>query len=176
MVTEITTAEQLLRSQHLGPCELIRGKLQMLRYNDLEHGRVAARLIASIGTHVDAHGLGALCVGSGFVLSRSPDTVRAPDIAFLAVGREEVGPGYPTGAPDLAVEVVSATDQPGYIREKVTEWLEAGARAVWVADPGERTVTVHEPRRKPKRIGEEGTLRGGTVLPGFEMPVAAIFA
>lgn len=176
MPAKITTAEQLLRAQHLGPCELIRGELRMLDYNGAEHGRVAATLLSRIGTHVDAHRLGVVVAPTGFVLSRSPDTVPAPDGAFLRADRVNLGPGYVEGAPDLAVEVLSPDDRPEYIREKVAEWLQAGARAVWVVDPDARAVIVHEPRRKPKQLAEGDTLRGGSVLPGFEMPVAAIFA
>jgi len=109
--------------------------------------------------------------------TENPDTVRAPDAAFVRSGRPEASyRGFYPGAPDLAIEVLSPDDRPGYVREKVAEWLEAGARAVWVVDPRIRTVTVHQPRRKPKRLGEDDTLRGGAVLPGFELPVAAIFA
>ena len=88
----------------------------------------------------------------------------------------DLGPGYVEGAPDLAVEVLSPEDPHGYVREKVAEWLEAGARTVWVVDPDHRAVTVHEPRPKPKHLAEAETLGGGSVLPDFEMPVAAIFA
>jgi hypothetical protein len=62
------------------------------------------------------------------------------------------------------------------VREKVAEWLEAGARSVWVVDPRRRTVTVHEPGGKAKPLGGAETLHDGTVLAGFEMRVAAIFA
>jgi len=72
--------------------------------------------------------------------------------------------------------VLSPDDRPGYVREKVAEWLESGARAVWVVDPRDRTVTVHEPRRKPVHLAEQDTLQGGSTLPGFEISVSAIFA
>jgi Uma2 family endonuclease len=176
MPTKITTAEQLLRDQHLGRCELIRGELRLMDYNGAHHGQVTATLLSRIGDHVEAHRLGTALAATGFVLSRNPDTVRAPDGAFLRADRVDFGPGYVEGAPDLAVEVLSPDDRSGYVREKVAEWLEAGAGAVWVVDPDDRTVTVHEPRRKPKHLAEGDTLQGGSVLPGFEMPVAAIFA
>ncbi len=178
MPTEIRTAEQLLRHPHIGRCELIRGNLHMMSPSGAEHGMVAGRLFKAISNHVDAHGLGvSFAAETGFQLCKDPDTVRAPDVAFVRADRPHQRPrGFYPGAPDLAVEVLSPDDRPGYVREKVAEWLEAGTRAVWVADTRDRTVTVHEPRRKAKRLGEEETLRGGSVLPGFEMRVAAIFA
>lgn len=141
------------------------------------HGLIAARLARLIGNHVESEHLG-LYFGAetGFQLSEDPDTVRAPDVAFVRTGRPPIpARGFYAGAPDLVVEVLSPDDRPGYVREEVAEWLEAGARAVWVVDPHDRTVTVHEPRRKAKRLVDTDTLRGGSVLPGFEVPVSSIF-
>ncbi len=178
MPTEIRTAEQLLRNPHIGRCELIRGELRMMSPSGARHGLVAGNLFVAIASHVRARGLGrAFAAETGFQICRDPDTVRAPDVAFVKTGRPAApARGFYPGAPDLAVEVLSPDDRPGYVREKVVEWLEAGARAVWVVDPDDRTATVHEPGRKAKRLGEGGILRGGDVLPGFELPVRAIFA
>lgn len=177
MPTAITTAEQLLRNPHIGRCELIRGELHMMSPSGAQHGLVAGVMFRAIANHVDAQKLGkAFAAETGFTLSKDPDTVRAPDVAFVRVGRRAApARGFYPEAPDLAVEVLSPDDRPGYVREKVAEWLEAGTRAVWVVDPRKRTVAVHAPRRKSRLLGEQDTLRGGTVLPGFEMPVAAIF-
>ena len=178
MPTEIRTAEELVRNPHIGRCELIRGELHMMSPSNPRHGLIAARLARLIGNHVESEQLG-LYFGAetGFHLSEDPDTVRAPDAAFIKAGRPPIpARGFYPGAPDLAVEVLSPDDRPGYVREKVAEWLEAGARAVWVVDPRDRTVTIHEPRRQPKRLAEADTLHGDTVLPGFEAPVAALFA
>lgn len=84
--------------------------------------------------------------------------------------------GYFPGAPDLAVEVLSPDDRPSEVREKVAEWLGAGALAVWVMDPKGRTVTVHEPGRRTVRLAATEVLRGGNALPGFEIAVGEIFA
>lgn len=176
MPTKITTAEQLLRAQDIGPCELIRGELRMLTFHGAEHGRIAAKVATSIANHVDSHGLGTLCAGSGFVLSRDPDTVRAPDIAFIRADRRAAGTGYFEGAPDLAVEVLSSDDEPAYVQGKVEDWIKAGTSAVWVVDTRAHTMTVHEPRSHARKLKGQDTLRGGSVLPGFELPVATVFA
>jgi Uma2 family endonuclease len=177
MSTAITTAEQLLRAQHVGRCELVRGELRKLIPPGANHGRIAGRLFKEMAIHVDTHGLGtSFAAETGFLLSRDPDTVRAPDAAFVRADRTPVpARGFYPGAPDLAVEVLSPDDRPGYVREKVAEWLEAGARAVWVVDPAARTVTVHQPGREPELLREHDTLRGADVLPGFELAVSAVF-
>ncbi len=177
MVPRITTAEQLLRAQDEGRCELVRGELRRLIPPGADHGRIAMRLGHRIADCVLAHGLGTVYAAeTGFLLARDPDTVRAPDVAFVRAGRAPTPErGYYPGAPDLAVEVLSHDDRPGYVREKVGEWLEAGASAVWVVDPRTRAVTVHEPGCGPRtlRLGE--VLRGGRLLPGFELPVDEVF-
>ena len=178
MARVITTAEELLRAGDIGRCELIRGKLRRMHFADCEHGRIAAQLGVLLDRHVNSRQLGALyATGTGFLLARNPDTVRAPDVAFVRADRAgSPSPGYYPGAPDLAVEVLEPDDEPGYVRDKVAEWLEAGAPAVWVVDPRARTVVVHEPNVEPRVFGDGDTLPGGDVLPGFALAVAEIFA
>ncbi len=143
------------------------------------HGRITLKLTGPILQHVEAHGLGTVFAAeTGFILSRDPDTVRAPDIAFLRAERADAADaaGFIPGAPDLAVEVLSPDDRPGYVRDRVAEWIEAGARAVWVVDPRSHTVIVHEPDREPRLLDEVDMLFGGDLLPGFELAVRKIFA
>jgi len=179
MARAITTAEQLLRASDLGRCELLSGELVRMNPAGGEHGRVVARLTVAIGTHVSTHGLG-ITYGAetGFVLARQPDTVRAPDVAFVAAGRAPTvhRSGFLEGAPDLAVEVLSPDDRPRYIREKVAEWLRAGASAVWVVDPRGRTVTVHDVQQEPTLLREPDRLLGGEILPGLVMTVRDVLA
>jgi len=143
-----------------------------------EHGRITVRLTYAVAGHVMPRDLGVLHgAETGFVLSRDPDTVRAPDLAFTRTERASPpARGFVPDAPDLAVEVLSPGDRPGYVREKVAEWLEAGTLAVWVVDPRERTVTVHEPDKRPAVFGEDEVLNGGDLLPGFEFAVHAVFS
>ena len=116
---------------------------------------------------------------TGFLLSRDPDHVRAPDVAFVRRERvEAVGytHGFFPGAPDLAVEVISPSDRYTEVDEKVAEWLAAGTSMVVVVNPRNRTVRVHRPTTDSVLLTEEDTLDGGDVVPGWEMPVADIFA
>ncbi len=177
MAPSITTAEGLLRAGDIGRCELVRGKLVMMVRAGADHGRVANEVAYRLTEFVRSRQLGSVFAAeTGFFLSRDPDTVRAPDAGFVRAGRPAApASGYYPGPPDLAVEVLSPDDRPGYVREKVAEWLKAGTRAVWVVDPHARAVTVHEPGRKPRVLPESQVLSGGEVLPGFELPVREIF-
>jgi Uma2 family endonuclease len=116
---------------------------------------------------------------TGFKLSSNPDTVRAPDIAFISKPRvEQVGDtaGYWPGAPDLAVEVLSPDDRVSEVEEKVSEWLSAGSQQVWVVSPKLRTVTIYTSLTDIVMLTEKDTLKGGGVVPGFEISIAEIFA
>ena len=79
-------------------------------------------------------------------------------------------------APDLAVEVLSPSDRMADAMSKVTMYLQAGVRLVWLIDPATLTVTIFRQDAAPKMVSEGDTLDGGDVLPGFSVPVAEIFA
>ena len=159
---------------------LVRGELLRMTPAGFAHGAVVANLTAPLAQHVKAHRRGIVCgAETGFVLRRNPDTVLAPDVAF--VRRERIpASGEPTtfwdGAPDLAVEVVSPGDTRREVAEKVAAWLSAGTRAVWVVSCRDTSITIHEPGRTPRRLTEKNTLDGAPLLPGFRLPVADIFA
>ena len=113
--------------------------------------------------HVEANGLGQVYAGdTGFTLARSPDTVRAPDIAFIRRDRvpDPEPPGYPDLAPDLAVEVQSPSHRPGEMLAKVADRLRSGTGLVWVIDPERRQARVY------RQDGTEDLVPGGEALSG----------
>lgn len=143
------------------------------------HGRTAIRITWPLAQRVEENGLGTVYAAkTGFVLSRNPDTVRAPDVAFVRRERvEEVGEagGYWPGAPDLAVEVVSPNDGYAEVEGKVAEWLRAGCRMVIVADPSNRTVKVHRTATDVKTLAADGEIDGADVVPGWRLLVRDLF-
>lgn len=173
------TAEELLRLPD-DSCRyaLVRGELQRMAAAGFRHGAVIMNVAVPLGHHVKDHGLGVVCgAETGFVLARDPDTVLAPDVAF--VRRERISAsGLPVtfweGAPDLAVEVISPSDTRREVADKVASWLAAGTRLVWVVDPNHATVTIHEPDGTPRRLAEADVLDGAPLFPGFSLPVADI--
>lgn len=175
----ITTAEELLAAGDIGRCELVRGELRMMTPAGFEHGDIAIRVTTIIAPFVRQRRLGiVLAAETGFILSRKPDTVRAPDVAFVQKSRvpKERTRGYFPGAPDLAVEVLSPDDRASEVIEKVHEWLDAGAQAVWVVDPRSRTVSVALRGDASSRIyAMADTVPGEPVLPGLSVSVKEIF-
>jgi Uma2 family endonuclease len=158
--------------------ELVEGELRTMTPAGSEHGRVAARITARIVVHAEEHGLGeAYAAETGFVLRRDPDTVRAPDVAFVAFDRLPQGTvsGFGDLAPDLVVEVVSPSDRASEVSSKAAMWLDAGVRLVWVVDPQARLAAVHHPGGLVTVLREDGVLDGEDVLPGFRLPLSTLF-
>jgi Uma2 family endonuclease len=160
--------------------ELVNGELKKMSPAGHNHGRITIRLTLPIAQHVREHSLGEVYAAeTGFKLASNPDTVRAPDIAFIRQQRvDEVGEtkGYWPGAPDLAVEVLSPDDRVVEVEEKVSEWLTAGTKQVWVVSAKLRTVTVYRSPTDILVLTEKDFLDGGDVLPGFRIQLKEIFA
>jgi Uma2 family endonuclease len=174
------TAEELLRlprddKRH----ELVRGELRTMAPTGWGHARATSVFDRSLGDYVESHQLGEVVTGEpGFRLTTDPDTVRAPDVAFVCRERlDAVGEprGYWPGAPDLAVEVISPNDLYTEVEEKVAEWLEHGCRLVFVANPRRRTVAVHRAGQPVRILGEDAVLDGEDVVPGWTLPVRALY-
>ncbi len=174
----VLTAEDLLSIHEEGyQHELVRGELRRMSAGVQLHGLVAARVSRHLANFVEDRGLGVLFAATGFVLERNPDTVLAPDIAFLRQDRvpTEFAPGFFPGPPDLAVEVTQPGDSWGEVQEKSLSWIEHGTRLVWVVDPKARCVTVYRGARGAAVLSPGDTLDGGDVVPGFVLPVAKLF-
>jgi Uma2 family endonuclease len=159
--------------------ELVKGELKKMSPAGHEHGAVIMQLAAPLAHHVRQERLGRVYAAeTGFKLATDPDTVRAPDIAFITQDRvEQVGKarGYWPGAPDLAVEVLSPDDRVSEIEDKISEWLRGGSRQVWVVSPQLRTVTIYFSTGDILVLTDNDRLEGGDVVPGFQIQVNEIF-
>lgn len=177
---QLMTADELLKLPR-GKCryELIKGELITMAPAGQEHGAVIVNLTVPLAQHVKANRLGIVFgAETGFKLATDPDTVRAPDIAFISRKRiEQTGivKGFGHGAPDLAVEVLSPGDTVSEVDEKIEEWLAAGAKAVWIVNPKRRNVTVYRSLTDVRIFTENEELDGQDVVPGFRCRVAEIF-
>jgi Uma2 family endonuclease len=174
------TAEELARMGIDGPCELVRGRIVRMSPAGARHGLVGARVNEVLTEFVRSHGLG-LVVSSetGYWTDRDPDSVRAPDLAFVShetIRRwEEDGGTFFPCAPDLAIEILSPDDSWVGVEEKVAEYLRTGGKLVWVLNPKGERVYVYEPGLPGKVLGPDDDLDGGHVLPGFRVPLARLF-
>jgi len=176
---ELMTADELLTLDLPGKStELVRGKLVVREPPSTFHGLVQSTLNFIVSSYVRANALGAVFgQDTGFKIRSDPDTVRAPDLAFVQRDRlRQIGKrGYAALAPDLVAEILSPDDRPGEVLTKVGEWLDAGVALVWVIDADRRTGTVYRSDGSVTTIASGDDLDGESVLPGFRCRISELF-
>jgi Uma2 family endonuclease len=176
--TSITTAEELFQDHPQERCELVRGELRIMSPAGGEHGWIIINVTTPLASFVKEHRLGYVFgAETGFILERNPDTVRAPDVAFLRKDRVK---GRPTkkfipGPPDLAVEVLSPNDTASEVSDKVEAWLKAGCQAVWVVDPQRQTASICHLDGDAIVWQPVDELSFEPLLPGFRLPMRQVF-
>lgn len=159
--------------------ELVRGRLLVREPPGTRHGVIAAKLGYYLSDFVHRHGLGIVAAqDTGFKIARDPDTVRAPDVAFIGRDRADRIParGYAEVAPDVLAEVLSPDDTPAEVLAKVSDWLAAGAKLVWLVDPQRSEVHVYRQDGSLSVLTESDSLDGEDVLPGFSCAVNDVFS
>ena len=157
--------------------ELVRGRLVVHEPPGTRHGAIASRLVHYLTDFVYRKRLGVVFAqDTGFQIESNPDTVRAPDAAFLA--REHAGAitdrGYARVAPDLVAEILSSDDRPVEVRAKIADWISAGVKIVWVIDPRRRVAHVY--RCDGTIVPDGAIVAGEDVLPGFSCAVEDLLA
>ena len=175
---KIITADDLLAMSSKGRYELTEGRLIEMSPPGSEHGLIVFSISLVVGNYVKQKKLGKVFAAeTGFRLSRNPDTVRAPDVAFVSSARMpgKLPKGYMDIAPDLVVEVVSPSDDADDMQLKIKEWLDAGAKMVCYVYPSSRQVVVYRSLRDVRVLTETDTLTGDDILPDFSLPVKEIF-
>lgn len=177
--TKLYTAEDLVKMGADAPYELEMGELVEVCPSFGDASVYAVNIIAPLTSFVKRGKLGVVFgPDGGFFLTRDPDTVRAPDVAF--VRRDRIPPGFDLhqffpGAPDLAVEVLSSSNTRSEIERKMAHYFAAGTLLIWIANPPRQTVEVIRSDQTRRRLHAGDVLDGEDVVPGFRLPVAEIF-
>lgn len=151
----LVTADELARNPAYESCELDEGRLVQVSPVNVDHGRAVVRIGALLLHHVESRQLGVVLTETGFTLASNPDTVRAPDVAFVRRARvAAIDTGrFVMGPPDVAIEVRSFRDTPRSIRRRTDQYLRHGTAVVVNVDLVARCVTVH------RRLGMAVTLQ-----------------
>lgn len=175
----LLTAEEFAALPSAGlRLELVRGEIVAMPPAFEDHGEVAMLLGSMLATYVRQYGLGkTYAAETGFMIAQHPDTVRAPDFAFIQTSRlPSGGPAarWVPVIPDLVGEIASSGDRLTEIRDKVQMWLDVGVRLVWVVFPGQRVIEAWRPRQAERALRAGDTLDGEDVVPGFSVPVRDI--
>jgi Uma2 family endonuclease len=160
--------------------ELVKGVIIDVAPSSPTNTVIAARFVRFLGNFVDEHDLGYVTGADGGYIVSAPDNVFVPDAAFISKSR---APGLPEKvfpvAPDLAIEVISPSERPRQILDKVNAYLRGGTRLVWTVYPEDGVIDVYQPGEEGgahvQTLGVEDVLEGGEVLPGLKLPVSEIF-
>jgi Uma2 family endonuclease len=168
--------------------EVVNGAIIPMSPGGRGQPNVTTNLALSLGLFVQERDPGKVYVEASFVLDGSPrkrwvKDSRVPDVAF--VSRERINaheaahpdPNDPWWlAPDLAVEVISPTDQYEGLLQKVADYLSYGVRMVWAINPMTRTITIHTSENPLGRTLREGDILDAALLiEGWSMPVVDLF-
>ena len=176
----VHTAQDLERLSDQGRhYELIRGELREMTPPGGMHGSSTSRLSTYVGYLVIDQELGeTFAAETGFLVGRDPDTVLAPDFAFVAKDRlpNPLPKSYVPVVPDIVLETRSPNDTKREVAEKVEQWLDLGVRLVWELNPATRLLTVHRAGVPSRELGIADVLDGEDVLPTFRVPVAKLFS
>ena len=144
-----------------------------------EHGWIETIIIHALMSWVLKNNSGRVYPGDTvFVLDGEPGNLqvkRRPDVAFVHSDRVQATRGYCYSAPDLAVEIISPSERPGAIRDKLNTYLQFGVQQVWQVYPDNRQVVVNYPDGSSKTYGISDVIPGSDLLPGFELAVKTIF-
>lgn len=175
----LQTAEDLERLSAQG-CrhELIRGELHERAFAGGLQGSITSQLSFYVGSIVISENLGmTFAAGTGFFVERNPDTVLAPDFAYVADSRlpNPLPDSYIPVVPDIVLETRSLANSKKHASAKVRLWLEIGVKSVWKMNPRMRLLTVYRANQTPRSLGEGDTLDGGDVLPGLSVPISRLF-
>ncbi len=166
-----------------GKMELVAGRVVTNMPVSHGHGERVTNIVFALKLFLQDRPIGRLSVETGFLIRRDPDSVRAPDVAFLS---NEMAPeggipdeGFVPCPPTLAVEVISPDDRDEEVSEKLAAYLAAGVQRVWIVRKKTESVTVHRPDGTARIYGRDETLtsdEAGFSVPGFALPVGRIFA
>jgi Uma2 family endonuclease len=174
--TRVITDEELLQLPKDGnKYEVVDGEL-VVSPASFTHEEVIAKLFVKMRSFADERGLGTVLPSNLLYVFPSGNR-RGPDVSFIAAARVTAktrSQVFPKMAPDLAVEVLSPSDRPRRVLDRVGEYLESGVHLVWVIDPQKKRAVAYRSLTETTEVLASGALDGADVLPGFVCPLADV--
>lgn len=177
----LMTAEEFVKLHgHESGVELVKGRIVRLPMPGGKHGEVCVKASYLLMQYVLAQKCGRVLGNHTFVrTTRGPDSYRGADVLFISYERLPKDQPTPDGpmevAPELAIEVRSPFDRLNQLTAKAAEYLEAGVSVVLILDPNTESAAVFTSDELPRRYHNGDELTLPSVLPGFRVPVKALF-
>ncbi len=161
--------------------ELIEGRLVKKPMPGFEHNWIIRTIMTQYDRFDPQLKLGVMLSEASATIG--PKDTPQPDISFWTTKTRPkklikgAGP-----RPDLAVEVLSPHDletkkRRAEAQDKVKRYQAAGVRLIWLINPEDKTVEVYYPDQLEavQRLNLNESLSGEDVIPGFSLPVKALF-
>lgn len=160
--------------------EIVNGHYREIPSLGAFESSLASILLLSMGQFALSQNLGLVVQETLFVLNKERNLRRRPDIAFVSFSRWPEHRPVPRSeawpvVPNLAIEFVSPTNKTEEDHLKIQEYLRAGVELVWLVLPGTRQVMIFESPTGCRVLTESDELDGGTVLPGYRLPLSTLF-
>jgi Uma2 family endonuclease len=158
--------------------ELDHGRIIVMPPPGHLHSAAQAQAVTELVLQGQRKGHGRAFTKVGVLLSRSPDTVLVPDVAFVGKSKlpvRESPEGYLETIPDLVIEIRSKNDSRAELDRKSADYFAAGVRVVWIIDPEAKTISVRHAGAKARVYRDSETLEVDDPIPGFKMQVADVF-
>jgi Uma2 family endonuclease len=160
--------------------EIVDGQIVELPPMGVYESAIASLIGFALMQAVNPRKLGRVVVEAMFWLNRSGKLKRRPDLAFVSAERWALTRGLPRAeawevVPDLAIEIVSESNSAWEIARKVTDYVTAGVRQVWVVYPELKQVYIHPDLHSARILTAPAELDGGDLIPGFRLPLSELF-
>jgi Uma2 family endonuclease len=156
--------------------ELHNGVIVEVAGSQKRQTRLAAWIIYLLMKFLEENRIGGAVSGADGTFELNRYNTRIPDVAYVMPSNDQQGDdGFFKGAPDFAVEVLSPSNDPVEMQQRVGEYLTAGTQLIWLVDPEMRTVDVYTPGGLRETYRDDQVLDGGMILPGFKVTVSQIF-
>ena len=172
----LVTGEEMLKMGDIGPCDLVEGRIVRRNYATMRHGACVSNFAVHLRIEKPS---GQIAVGGvGVYTQRNPDTVRSADVVFIShewLARVTNRQGYLDVAPEVVADVLLPEDSRDELQRKLREYFTVGVLLIFVADPESKTISAYRSLTDVRQLAEDDTLTADDVLPGFSVPVAALF-
>jgi Uma2 family endonuclease len=159
------------------PCELVDGVIVEKTVGYFE-SMLAILVAAALREYLNKNNLG-IVLGADGTLRILPDQVRAPDVCFISwqkfPDRKLPSEPIPSVAPNLAIEIISKGNTEAEMDRKLKDYFTSGVELVWYIDAATATARVYQESLTPQYVDQNGSLDGGSLLPGFQLALRELF-
>jgi len=159
--------------------ELVRGEIVSLPMPSYKCVECQAAIAYMLRHYAKTNRAGRVVTETGVRTEKNPDTVRGPDVAYwsaVSLPLDAVIEGYALVPPDLCVEVLSPSNTPKLIKQKIKEYLFNGTKVVWIVDPEDRSMKIYRSPLESRSLEEDAVLDGDETLPGFTCRVSDLLS